>query len=317
MSDIEEEKPAKQLNEKLLPAAQALPAMSSEKYSVNFEMEDPEEMNDGMSLKEYLIYGGLLIGFMTAMYFLYKGFGTSIFRWIYTSLEDILQHGVWSYLIPFLSQFAFAWILFFPGMSTYNIIQAFLMKSFWKSFLLTTLGSWVSSISIFMIIKHYFRQRIIEKFRKKILFKAVYVEVKKNPWKMGISFNFMFIPCSVKNYLIALTSISSAQFSVMLVPAYIFYCGLFSYVGYSLTDITDLFQGSSFAEKTTAQKFEFVVSIILLIFSLVLIIVFFFDAKKKYHEIELEHKKAAKRVNQRIRELQALSDEAPKPTEKH
>ena len=279
------------LREPLMHEAPAAPK-ATPAYSVQFEIEDEEEVEASkLTLKDYIIYGAIAIVFFGALYWVYSKLGKHAFKFVFDSLTNLVQsNNPINIIVLILFQFMFGWILFFPGLSTFNVLQAFLMKSFWKAFIISAFGSWLASVSIFWIIKMFFRQRIIEKFRKKILFRVVYVEVKKNPWKMGIGFNYLFIPASVKNYLIALTSIQLPQYCIMVAPAHITYCAMFAFVGYSMTDINEMFHGRPFSQKSTAEKIQSITTYVMLILTFVLMGIFFYVAKNKYHEIEREHK---------------------------
>lgn len=287
-----------------------IPVPEYQRYSVKFDIDDLDEEDVEATHYTKQQWAMIAVGTVVVcvlLYFLYDAVGADVFRVVLHTLRKIVKSdNIFSYILLILFQFVFGWILFMPGLSTFNILQAYLMQSFWKSFFLTTLGSYLASLSIFWIIKKYFRQQIIEKFRKKILFRIVYLEVKKNPWKMGIMFNLLFIPASVKNYLMALTSITLFQFGVCVLPVHTMFCGMFAFVGYSITDLNAIFHDKPWHEKTGAEKFQKIMTYALLLFTCGLMVAFFLLAKKKYAEIEQEHKNESLMARSRLKEMDQI-----------
>ena len=280
------------------------------RYSVKFDLEDEEEPVAAQPLTtlQIVIYSAIAIVVVLFFYFVVRYFGKDAFDMVIHTLRSLVKSSnPLSILLLGALQFVFGWVLFMPGLSTFNILQAFLMQSFWKSFLITFIGSYLASLILFLIIKKFFRKQIIEKFRRKILFRIVYLEVKKRPWQMGLLFNLLFIPASLKNYLMPLTSITLEQYAIVIFPVHMFYCAMFAFVGYSVKDINTLFHDKPFSEKSTAQQLQTVVTYFLLLLTIVLMIAFFILAKKKYTEIEEEHKMQAELAKGKMKELDVIS----------
>lgn len=259
---------------------------------MKFDLDDEEEEESPKySLKDYLKLAAMVVGGALALYFAYHVIGHGFFQFALHTLRGLVEDdSLLSYTILILCQFVFAWILFFPGLSTFNILQAFLMKSFFKSLVLSVVGIYVASVLVVFVIKKYFRKQIIEKFRKKILFRIVYIEVKRNPWKFGFIFNMLFIPASVKNYLMALTSITMYQYSIIVLPTHLIYCLMFSFVGSSMTDLSSMYKDRPFSQKSPAEKVQAIFTYVLLATTIGLFVLFFIVAKRKYEEIENAHK---------------------------
>ena len=283
------------------------------RYSIQFdpldeEAEQAEAVNEPrMSKKDMFIYAVIAVVVLLLLYLITKRFGHKAFKLLKDILDFLIHsHSLLSYLVLILFHFIFGWILFMPGHSTFNILQAFLMKSFFKPWVLSTIGSTLASMTIFLIIKTYFRMQIVDKFKNKILFRIVYIEVKKRPVQMGILFNLLFIPTNVKNYLMALTSISFQQYAFVIVLVHAFYCALFAFVGYSMKDIDSFFKEESFFEKTSAQQMQTVMTYFLLLLTVVLMVIFGVVAKRKYAEMETEHRRHAEVARDRVRELEKV-----------
>jgi uncharacterized membrane protein YdjX (TVP38/TMEM64 family) len=273
---------------------------------VKFDLDEEEETESNKyGAMDYLKLAAVLVGVALVAYFLYRVLGHGFFEFALHALRKLVEDdSLFSYTILILCQFIFAGVLFFPGLSTFDILQAFLMKSFTKSLIISLLGVYLGSVLVVYVIKRYFRQQIIERFRKKILFRIVYVEVKKNPWKFGFIFNMLFIPASVKNYLMALTSITMYQYAIVILPAHLFYCFMFSLVGYSMTDLNAMFHDRPFSQKTTAEKLQSVFTYVLLAATVSLFVLFLIIAKRKYKEIENEHRMQSVIAKSQMLEMQ-------------
>lgn len=282
-------------------------------YSVVFEIEEDLDLESKQyTTKDILKYALIIVGVGIVLYAFFAFLGGDFLKYLIKTLQNLIKEGGISSLIAMaLFQFVFGWVLFFPMLSTFNILQAYLMRSFFLSCLVSFIGAYLASLSIFLIIKNFFRQRIIDKFRKKILFRIVYVEVKKNPWYIGIAFNFLFVPASVKNYLLALTSITFPQYSVCVIPGHLFYCVLCAFVGYSMTDLDSLIHGVPWSQKTTAEKIEKILTYFLLLGTLALFGYFIYYARQKYKEIEEEYRQEALEAqsNMMEKEMHGLNNE--------
>lgn len=275
------------------------------KHSIQFDLtEEPEVEERHRTMADYVKIGFIALGVGLVIFVLYKTFGKEAFSFMIGYLSDIATtDSIGNYLILMFSHFIFGWILFVPGHSTFTILQAFLMQSFWKPFIISFLGSYMASFSIVFIIKKYFRERIVEKFKRQILFQIVYLEVKKRPYQMGVLFNLLFIPTNLKNYLMALTSITLTQYAIVILPVHLAYCAMFSAVGYSMKDINSMFHDKPFSEKSTAEKTQTLVSYGMLLLTGGLMIAFFLVAKSKYQEMEEIHRKRVEEEKNRKIEM--------------
>lgn len=281
------------------------------RYSIKFDLENEEEPVEPpprLTVKQIVIYVTVGIVFVMLFYYLTLKFGRRLLDLIVIGLRALVKsNNVFSYLLLASIQFVFGWVLFMPGLSTFNVLQAFLMQSFWKSLLISFIGSYLSSVISFLIIKTYFRHQIIEKFKRKIIFRILYIEVKKRPWQMGLLFNLLFIPASLKNYLMPLTSITCQQYAIVVFPVHMFYCAMFAFVGYSMKDINSMLHDDKpFSEKSTAQQVQSIVTWALLGLTIILMIGFGIIAKKKYAEIEEEHRVQVDKAKETHRELEHL-----------
>ena len=290
------------------PEADKQAASDYQRYSVKFDLEDEDEdpvEKQPWGVKDYLKLAAVIVGLALLACLLYRALGPRFFKFVLHTLHSLVKdNSFFSYLVLVLCRFVFAGVLFFPGLSTFNILQAFLMKSFFKSFVISVVGIWLASVVVVFVIKRFFRQQIIERFRQKILFRIVYIEVKKNPWRFGLIFNMLMIPVSVKNYLMALTSISMFQYAIVILPANIIYSMMFSFVGTTMTDLSEISADKPFSQKSTAEKVQAVFTYVVLAATIGLFVMFFIVAKRKYEEIENQHRMESAIARNQIMEME-------------
>lgn len=297
------------------------PLTDYNRYSVKFDIiEDDDEPIEAhhYTTQDYLKFALIAAAVIGIGYLLYHWMGADAFAFVLQALGTLVRrNSLFSYVMLILFQFVFGCVLFMPGLSTFNILQAYLMQSFWKSLIISFTGAYLASLLTFSIIKKFFRQQIIEHFRNKVLFRIVYLEVKKKPWTMGLAFNLLFIPASVKNYLISLTSITLEQFAVVVAVAHLIFCSLFSFVGYQMKDLNSLFHGKNWSEKNTAEKVQGIFTYSMLALTMGLMGGFAYVAKQKYQEIEAQHRLERALVKSRATELRNNPAEGSNSVHQH
>lgn len=294
----------------------------SQRYSIKFDFlkigDTHDQENQKFDPKKlYIMLGGLVV-FILVLFIIYKTFGVEIFEFLYKKLEDLAQDASFGNTILLIfCQFIYGWVLFFPGISTFNIMQAFLMKSFWRPFLLSFVGGYLASLSIVYVIRNYFRMRVVEKFKDQVVFAIVYLAVKRNPVRMGVLVNFLFLPPSARNYLCALTSIPFEQYCYAVLPGHLTYCFMFSLVGYTATDLNTFFHDKPFSEKTFAEKFQKVLTYFMLLLTLAIMVYFGYLAKQMYAEFEANLKKDAQHLKRKREQKEQEMDRLDSPGKPH
>ena len=278
------------------------------RYSIEFDLTLYEENMTApatpFKLSDYYTHLAI-IGFIVIIIFIiYEIYGAEFFTWTLSALRGIARsNSIIDNFLIICTQIPFA-AFFVPSVSSFNIILAYLMKDFWRCLFLTTFGAVLWSSLTFLVIRKYFRETIINKFKGMMLFRIVYIEVKKNPWQMGFIFNFLFIPMSVKNYLISLTSIELRQLAVILTCVHLVYNAIFSFVGTQMTDMSRLFKSTPFSEKTFPEKLQTVFTWVILLVTVGSFVALFLLAKRKYQEMEDEMKMESVIAKSQICELE-------------
>lgn len=280
--------------------------IADRKGSIQFEdgFDDEEEPEkEPLTCKTVVENGLMMIGALVVFWICFRFLAEPIMRLINHSLGWLVRDpGMVRGSVLILIGIPFTWF-FFPGLTTVNVLQAFLMKSFWLSFLISFLRVWLTSMGIFYLVKQYFRSKIVDKFKKKLLFQVLYLEIKNRPYQIGVMFSFLFVPVAVKNYLMSLTSLHLKQFSLIIIPSNFIYCMMWTFVGYSINDIGEVGKHKPFNEKRAVEKFQTILSYVMFALSAVCMCFLVYYIQKKYKQLENEHKI---RVQSRQRELQVL-----------
>lgn len=228
-------------------------------------------------------------------------FGEGIMRVLKRLMARVsAAHSVPGYLVLASFQFLFAFVLFLPGLSTFNILQAFFLKSFWLSLLISCGGCYVASLAVCLLTRLCCRNRIHAKMKDMVIYKMLLKETSTKPYQTGIMFNFLFVPVSVKNYLIGISELRAAHCLVVFMPGHFPLCGLCAVIGSTVNDISDLFRSKGYSQKSRVEKLQFIFSLVLLVFTLAFFLTLFLVIKKKYKKFAEEE----------IREVQAGSAQA-------
>lgn len=188
--------------------------------------------------------------------------------------------------ILFLVQFFFGFILFLPGLATYNILQAFLMKSFWVSFLISAGGCYAASLTVYLVVRSCCHQKIYKKLKHMVVYRMLLTESKKTPIKTGMLFNFLFIPVSVKNYLFAISGLKFHHCLIALPPGHCLMTAICSMIGAKVNDISEVFTTKDYANKSKVEKLQSIVSMALLVFTIAFFFTLFCVIKRKYKEYQ-------------------------------
>lgn len=218
------------------------------------------------------------------MYFL---FGRTFITRAIVTLRSIAHNQTpLNLFILFSVQFLFGFVLFMPGLATYNILQAFLMKSFWLSFLISAGGCYACSLTVYLVVRSCCHRKIYNKLKHMVVYRMLLTESRKTPIKTGIMFNFLFIPVSVKNYLFAISGLKFHHCLLALPPGHCLMTALLTMIGAKANDISEVFTTKDYANKSRLEKLQFFVSMALLLFTLVFFFTLFCIIKRKYKEYQ-------------------------------
>lgn len=214
----------------------------------------------------------------------YLIFGKDTIRWVHDRLEHLVQsHGLLPRLILLLCQVPFGTILFLPGLFYFNMMQSILMKRLFETWCISFFGSYLTSLGVFLVTKHCFYTSVQKRFADfgpYLMFKE---ETKSHPIRDGILLNFIFIPVSVKNYLLGISSLNFWQAMIALVPGPALLCFLSAIVGSEVNNIHDLFTSRPFSKQSGWEKASFIFSILLIILSLGIILGAAIYYRKRYN----------------------------------
>ena len=233
---------------------------------------------------------------------LYLIYGENAIRMVKRIMKNLTEGNlVVGSLILGSFQFLFAFVLFLPGLSTFNIMQAFFLKSFWRSFLISFGGCYLGSLAVCLVTKIFCRTRVHDKMKEMIIYRMLIKETKLKPYRSGIMFNFLFVPVSVKNYLIGISELSFTHCLVIFIPGHSLLSALCAIIGSTVNDVSELFKSKGYSQKSRIEKIEFLFSILLLAFTLGFFLTLFLVIKKKYKQFLEEENSDAKSVQTKSR----------------
>lgn len=199
------------------------------------------------------------------------------------------SHTPGSYLALFLLQYIFAAVPFLPGVSTLNVLQAYLMKGFWASFLLAFLGGYTSSLLVAAVTKAYLRKAVKRRLGHTLMFKVLMLEVKQNPVRNGVIFNMLFIPISIKNYLLGVSGLTFEQLCIAFLPGPLLFNINCALVGSQASSLSDSLAHTSFSEKSTSEKLELLFSCLMIAATMGFLGLISWVIRKKMKELEAKH----------------------------
>lgn len=223
---------------------------------------------------------------------LYLIFGhTILLEGVHALAKLIRNKNPAAYFTLIMVQFVFAFVLFLPGLSTFNILQAYLIHDFWIAFALAFGGCYAGSLSVYLVSKACCKQSMYDRFSHTLVYKVLIKETHKRPYRSGILFNFLFIPVSVKNYLIGLSELKFYHCLVAFFPAHFILNAMCAMIGSKVNDLSEVFGSKSFSQKNRKEKIQFIISMALLAFTLAFLLMLFCVIKRQYSRYQEEEVK--------------------------
>jgi len=235
------------------------------------------------------------------VFVLYAIYGKAAFTWLHEELTTQVRAGTpLSIAILLCLQIPFGTILFMPGLAYLNVLQALIMKNLFVSWAISFGGGYMVTMSVFFIIRTFFIEKVKKRFQHFEPYQMLLEETKDHPYRDGIVFGFVFIPLSVKNYLMAISELTFAQVCVANIPGNLILCFFCAMVGTQINDISDMFSKKSIWEKSFWEQVQFFVSMALMVLTAVFVLLIGFYYKKKYNEFVKRKKllKHAAEVNE-------------------
>lgn len=238
------------------------------------------EVEEKTSRNHICIFFIIMLVIIVGLYLL---LGKKAIMWIHDRLQHLVQsHNILPRVVLLLCQVPFGTILFLPGLFYFNVMQSILMKRMIESWLISFFGSYLTSLGVFLVI----RRCCLESVKKRFAHYGPYImfqeETKLHPIRDGIIINFVFIPVSIKNYLLGVSSLTFEQTMIALIPGPAVLCFLSAIVGSEVNNIQDLFTDKPFSKKTTWERISFIFSIILVIITLLILVATSVYYKRKY-----------------------------------
>ena len=241
-------------------------------------MDDDKEVETGEkkhhSTMFWIIVLLIVVTLVLLMVVFWESYSKPILLGVYEFTKHLVEENKWySNLTFILIQFGFAW-LFLPGIIFFDTILSFLMKDFWRPFLIIFLGNTVGSQICFFAVRFVFREAIERKYGNLKIFRAIRHEIEDAPWTASIMLSALFIPNAVKNYSIPLTNITYLQYALPNTVFFGMYASLMVHTGQTVKNVKSLFgEENSYSKKSTADRFWLFTSWATLLLTIVLIVV--------------------------------------------
>ena len=234
-----------------------------------------------------IIWGLAILAVVGTIFVLYLIFGNKIFsEFVHIMRRAIHPKHPLTYVFLVAIQFLFGFVLFLPGLSSFNILQAFFLHHFWIAFGVSFGGCYLASITVFLVASTCCKRKMHKKMHDMIIYKMLIKETKKHPLRTGILFNFLFVPVSVKNYMIGLSELKFFHALIVFLPGHALLCAVCAMIGSKVNDLSELFGSKSYAKKTRAEKVQFVISMSLLGFTLTFLCTLFCIIKRQYSKYQ-------------------------------
>lgn len=206
------------------------------------------------------------------------------------SLKNTLSHLVkenkWYCNLSIMSiQMIFSWVPV-PGCMYLDIFLVYLMKEFWRPFLLFVTTNLIGAHIIFWLIRLCLREKLNTRWQKYTILKAIKFEVRTQPWAASFMINSLMIPMPIKNFCIPLTDLTYPQFAGPHVVFHLLINCLIVYTGLSIVSINNSIKNSH--ETTVGQKVAIVIQATLTIGSLVAMCVIGAKLYKRFKQFKDE-----------------------------
>lgn len=242
--------------------------------------------------KRYAKYGlicgiiGLVFVFITKKFF-GEAFFTQIFSWI----RKFSNSGSFSsYLFLIGLQCFFSWVIL-PGLTYCIVSMGFFMKQFWTPWLIATFGGYFAALFCFVVVRKLLKGWMTKKYAGNALYQVILEETKENPWAISVLTNCLIIPTAFKNTIMPLTEMTFFQFALPKLPFYMFFSGIFTFMGMELDSVEQIMGHKSMSEWSAADLLNFVVGIVMLLATVLILVLFSVVVSKKLEFIKQKEKR--------------------------
>jgi uncharacterized membrane protein YdjX (TVP38/TMEM64 family) len=150
-----------------------------------------------------------------------------------------------------------------PGLTYFDIAITALIRDFNYCFMVFFFSTFLAGVVCFIFVKYLFRERMLRRYGDNIMYKVFRDEVKKNPWAISWMVNCLLIPSCFKNIFLPLTDMTFCQFCIPKIPLYALFTLIVCVIGDQLDSIHQFKNTKDYDQKTSVEKFHFVITLIL------------------------------------------------------
>ena len=278
-------------------------------YKDFYDKVSIEDENTNSKMFKYFTYALWILGFGLIIGFFIWLANSSIGQSIYIScllwIQNYVNEGSYTSLILLYAIQVFFSCIAIPGQTFTVICMGFIMKEFFKPWIIATLGGYLGAICWFILIRYLFKPYINKYFSSSIVFNVLVEETKENPWSVSTFANFIMIPVAIKNTLLPMTEMTLWQFSVPKLPIHMGFCAVYVFIGMQVKTIGELMGSKSMSHWKSKDIVNFIVTIVLLATSAAIIVLFavVVSSKVKFVEEVNEKIKKEKKFKNRLKKM--------------
>lgn len=198
-------------------------------------------------------------------------------KYIKTMISENLQHlhnfsqnHYWSFNVICIIIHILITVCFIPGKAILTLTICFVTKELYRSTIVSFVGSNLSIVIVYILVKCFLRARIYQSYCESETFILLNMMVLEKPWVASPIIWFFFIPMSLKAYLLSVTPMTFLQYWIGEIPIGLIYSFMFSLIGYEQKDLQDSSKGFMHLTNglTTTQIINIFMSLLFIVFSI-------------------------------------------------
>ena len=181
-----------------------------------------------------------------------------------------------------------------PAGSLLILLIAFTLKSPWLALFYSLFSKMMVSSSYYWLVRTKLSERFKRDCNESTLFRVIFEESQKRPWMTSFCIQFLAVPPAIIIVFMALAEIPLFVFFVSVFICTALTNLLIGWMGASFSNAKDIISSSKFSEKSFTEKVFFILSVMMLVFSVVFVccLVFWVRRRMKKMKEQLEKEKS-------------------------
>ena len=204
-----------------------------------------------------------------------------IFARIQTKLSVLYMDKPWLVFLIVFATINFVIISNIGFQMILSIIFCLVIRNYFYSFLILTISNLTAETIIYFTAEKYMCCCFINRIKKSAFFKLLQEEAKSKPYRVAFLTRFLFMSNGLKNIVLCLLRVSVGSYFLSASIANFISNNLAFLISLEINQIGDLHsKNHKWADKPFFQKFAFLLTATIIVFSFVFIIFLGFWAKK-------------------------------------